>query len=319
MKTQHVCILGGTGFVGRHLVARLVKAGCQVRVLTRRRETHRELLVLPSVDLIEANINNAGVLAQQFRHMDAVINLVGILNEGRRKGRRFEDVHVELPRCIVDACQSAGVTRLLHMSALKADAETGPSRYLRTKGEGEALVLDAENLNVSCFRPSVIFGSDDQFFNRFASLLAMSPLIFPLACANARFAPVYVEDVARAFVRALDNPATFGQSYELCGPKPYTLRELVEYTAAISGHRRRIIGLGNTLSWWQGLIMEKLPLKPFSRDNYLSTRVDSLCQSCFPAVFDITPASIEAIVPGYLGEGDANARFSAMRRKARRD
>lgn len=188
-----------------------------------------------------------------------------------------------------------------------------------TKGEGEALVLDAENLNVSCFRPSVIFGSDDQFFNRFARLLAMAPFIFPLACANARFAPVYVEDVAEAFVRALGNPATFGQSYELYGPKPYTLRELVEYTGTISGHRRRIIGLGNSLSWWQGLLMERLPLKPFSRDNYFSTRANSLCKSCFPSVFEIKPTSVEAIVPTYLGKRDKNANLSDLRRRAARD
>jgi NADH dehydrogenase len=316
MRTPHICLIGGSGFVGRHLAARLIKAGHQVRVLTRRREAHRELLVLPNLTLVECNIYDAEALRAQLAGMDVVVNLVGILNE-RRRGD-FQRAHVELVQQIVDACRAGGVKRLLHMSALKADAENGPSLYLRSKGEGEAIALNATDLQVTAFRPSVIFGPDDQFLNRFAHLLALSPGIFPLACAEARFAPVYVEDVAEAFVRAINNPDTFGQTYELCGPTPYSLRELVEYVAELSGHRRRIISLGNRLSWWQGLIMERLPGKPFSRDNFLSTRVNSLCKSQFPAVFALKPAAIEAIVPGYLGGRDVNGRFGVLRKKAGR-
>jgi NADH dehydrogenase len=319
MKTRRICLIGGTGFVGRHLAAQLSKAGYAVRVLTRRRERHRELLVLPRVELIEANIYDPSELGRQFVGMDAVVNLVGILNGRRRRGQRFQDAHVELPRHIVAACHSAGVQRLLHMSALKADAQNGPSEYLRSKGEGEAVVMSAEGLQATSFRPSVIFGPDDQFFNRFARLLALSPGLFPLACANARFAPVYVEDVAAAFVNALDNPATIGQSYELCGPTPYSLYELVAYTARLSGHKRHILKLGPKLSWWQGFLLEHLPGQPFSRDNYRSTRVNSLCKSDFPEVFGISPSSIEAIVPGYLGERDMNVRLSSLRRMAGRD
>lgn len=315
MTTARVCLIGGSGFVGRHLAARLDKAGYEVTVLTRRRERHRELLVLPNLTLIEANIFDNDALIQQLKGMDVAVNLVGILNE-RRRGD-FQRVHVTLSRHIIDACRAAGVGRLLHMSALKADAQNGPSQYLRSKGEAEAAALAATDLHVTAFRPSVIFGPDDQFFNRFSRLLALSPGIFPLACANARFAPVYVEDVAEAFVRAINNPATFGQSYELCGPSTYSLRELVDYTAKLSGHQRRIISLGDRLSWWQGLIMEQLPGKPFSRDNFLSTRVNSLCKSSFPTLFEIKPASIEAIVPGYLGGRDLNVRYSALRKKAR--
>ena len=316
MRPSNICLIGGSGFVGRHLAARLTKTGHTVRVLTRRREAHRDLLVLPNLKLVEANIYDPNTLSTQLQGMDVVINLVGILNE-RRRGD-FRRVHVELTQRIVDACRIAGVGRLLHMSALKADAQNGPSRYLRSKGEGEAIALGATDLHVTAFRPSVIFGYDDQFFNRFARLLALSPGIFPLACANARFAPVYVEDVAEAFVRAIHNPDTFGQSFELCGPTPYSLRELVDYIAELTGHRRRIINLGDWLSWWQGFIMEQLPGKPFSRDNFLSTRVNSLCKSPFPAVFDIKPTSIEAIVPGYLGKREMNTRFGALRKKAGR-
>jgi uncharacterized protein YbjT (DUF2867 family) len=313
MKARHICIIGGSGFVGRHLAARLIKTGYQVRVLTRRREAHRELLVLPGLQLVECNVFDSQALLEQLSGMDAVINLVGILNE-RRRGD-FQRAHVSLSKNIVEACRSAGVSRLLHMSALKADAENGPSRYLRSKGEAETAVLAATNLQVTVFRPSVIFGDDDQFLNRFAHLLALAPGIFPLACADARFAPVYVEDVTEAFVRALDNADTYGQAYDLCGPKPYSLRQLVDYVADLSDHHRLIINLGDRLSWWQGLIMEHLPGKPFSRDNFLSTRVNSLCKSQFPAVFDIQPTPIEAVVPRYLGRQDANGRFNALRRR----
>ena len=322
-KITHVCVLGGTGFVGRHLVAHLAHAGYRVRVLTTRSERHRELKILPGVELVEASIYNEGSLEKHFRQFlgehGAVINLVGILNESRRPGRRFRDAHIALPQTVVNACRKAGVRRLLHMSALKADAESGPSKYLRTKGEGEAIVMGAQDLAATCFRPSVIFGHDDQFLNRFARLLALSPLVFPLACAQARFAPVYVEDVAEAMVRALQNPHTVGQCYELCGPRSYTLRELVAYTAQLGGRRKLIIGLGGALSWLQGLLMEYLPGQPFSRDNYLSTKVDSTCGAPFPALFGIQPRSLESVAPGYLGARDPNTRFNHLRRHAARD
>lgn len=313
MKTRQIGIIGGSGFVGRHLAARLIKQGDRVRVLTRRVEKHRELKVLPGLQLVECNVFDPQALAEQLRDMDVVVNLVGILNEHRRGD--FQRIHVELSRRIVEACQSVGVPRLLHMSALKADAENGPSQYLRSKGAAENAVLAASDLQVTVFRPSVIFGPDDQFFNRFAHLLAFAPGVFPLACADARFAPVYVEDVTKAFVLAIDKPETAGQAYDLCGPKPYSLRQLVNYVVELTGHRRHIINLGNRLSWWQGLIMEHLPRKPFSRDNFLSTRVNSLCKSQFPSVFNIQPASIEAVVPRYLGQQDSNGRFDTWRRK----
>ncbi|MBL1276179.1 MAG: complex I NDUFA9 subunit family protein [Ectothiorhodospiraceae bacterium] len=316
MNAARICLIGGSGFVGRHLAARLVRSGYEVKVLTRRREDHRELLVLPNLTLTECNIFNKDDLCAQLTDMDVAVNLVGILNE-RRKGD-FQRVHVDLSCLIIEACQSSGVKQLLHMSALKADGQNGPSQYLRTKGEAETAVLAATDIQVTAFRPSVIFGPDDLFFNRFAQLLAITPGIFPLACANARFAPVYVEDVAEAFVQSINNRATYGQAYELCGPSPYSLRELVDYTAKLSGNKRLIINLGDRLSWWQGRIMEYLPGKPFSRDNFLSTRVNSLCKSTFPDVFDITPASIESIVPGYLGKQHLNARYSAFRSKAGR-
>lgn len=315
MKTRVVCVLGGTGFVGRHLVAALSASGWRVRVVTRRRERHRDLLVLPGVDLIEGGIDDVAALRQYFSGAGAVINLVGILHE-RRRGE-FQAVHVDLPKHIVSACRAADVPRLLHMSALHADAARGASRYLRSKGEGENIVHTTTDIHVTSFRPSVIFGPGDSFFNRFACLIRVSPGLLPLACPDARFAPVYVADVVAAMVGSLDDRRTYGQRYDLCGPAQYTLRELVEFTARVTGRRCRVIGLSRTLSALQARVMGALPGKLLTYDNYLSMQVDSVCSGPFPDVFGVTPATIEAVVPRYLGRrGDP---FDAVRRVARHD
>ncbi len=319
MKIDTVCMLGGTGFVGRRLIQELTASGYKLRVLTRRRERHRDLLVLPNLTLVEADIHDARALAEQFAHCDAVINLVGILNEKGRDGSGFRRVHVELPRKIIQACLATGVTRLLHMSALNADAQMGRSHYLRSKGLGEELMHAAQGLHTTSFRPSVIFGPEDSFFNRFATLLKFSPLIFPLACPQARFAPVYVGDVAKSFTLALNEMASFGQHYELCGPRIYTLKQLVEYTAHVINVRRKIIGLNDGLSRLQARIFDRLPGKPFSLDNYYSLQTDSVCCGQFPATFNITPTPVETIVPNYLNRPEQKARFRDYRRGAGRN
>ncbi|HAS51143.1 MAG TPA: complex I NDUFA9 subunit family protein, partial [Gammaproteobacteria bacterium] len=225
MKIQKICMLGGTGFVGRHVATRLANQGYSLKVLTRHPQRHREIEVLPGAELIGADIHDPKALAEQFAGCDAVINLVGVLHEYGNQS--FRAVHAELPAKVVDACRATGVKRLLHMSALHADAAKGPSQYLFTKGEGENTVMQATDLAVTCFKPSIIFAPDDDFYNQFAGLLKFS-LALPLACPNSRFAPVYVEDVAQAFATALDNDATIGQRYELCGPRIYTFKEIVE-------------------------------------------------------------------------------------------
>lgn len=314
MNKRDICVLGGTGFVGKHLVTALSSAGWCVRVLTRRRERHRELLVLPHVDVIEANVQDEGVLREHFLGAAAVINLIGILNE-RRRGD-FQAVHVDLPRRIVSACRLLGVPRLLHMSALNADM-TGPSQYLRSKGEGETAAHAADGIAVTSFRPSVIFGPGDHFFNQFACLIRAAPGLLPLACPAARFAPVYVGDVVAAFVRAVTDKGTWGRRYDLCGPTAYSLRELFEFTAAVTGRRCTVIGLPNALSAIQARLMGLLPGKPLTYDNYLSMQVDSVCAGGFPAIFGISPAAIESIVPRYVvGKGDP---FDAIRYQARHD
>ena len=301
MSTHKICLLGGTGFVGKRLAARLSEAGHDIVILTRHRERQRDLLVLPTVRLVQGDVYDPEFLRKQFEGRDTVINLVGILNEKGRDGRGFARVHTELPSMIAEACRQTGVTRLLHMSALQASA-AAPSHYLRTKSQGEDAVHRAGNpdFHVTSFRPSVIFGPGDSFLNRFAGLLRFTPGVFPLACPEARFQPVYVEDVVRAFVESLDNHKTFGQRYDLCGPKVYTLREIVEYVARLIGKRVCIIGLNDALSYLQAATLEFVPGKPFSLDNYRSLKVDSVCDKGFPEVFGITPSSLEQIAPAYL-------------------
>jgi len=313
--------LGGSGFVGGHLANLLSDKGYKVRIPSRHPERHRELLILPGVETVAAPRLDAATLRERFAGCDAVINLIGILNERHDDGRGFHAAHVQLARKVVDACRDTGVQRLLHMSALGADAQAGPSHYLKSKGEAEDLVHEAgsESLQVTSFRPSVIFGPGDSLFNRFALLLRLSPVIFPLACPDSRFAPVYVGDVVHAFLHALEDKATVGQRYDLCGPATYTLRELVEYAAACAGVRRTIIGLGSRSSRWQARLLELVPGKPFSRDNYRSLQIDSVCgQVNGLETLGITPSSVEAVVPGYLGNEQSRRRYDDYRRQARR-
>ena len=312
MKTTSVCILGGTGFVGRHLVNRLAAEGVRCRILTRRPHRHRHVGVARGSTLVEANVHDRAELVRQFAGQDAVINLVGILNEGG--GESFRHAHYELPLSVLAACQTAGVPRLLHMSALNADAQRGTSEYLKTKGAAEDyLHANAGAVAVTSFRPSVIFGPDDSFFNRFAALLRI-PGPFPLACPSARFAPVYVGDVAEAFARSLDDPTTFDQRYDLCGPRVFTLRELVDYTVQAMGERKPILELNDTFSRLQAKVLGVLPGRPFTMDNYLSMQMDSVCEHDGLGRLDITPTDVDAIVPYVLGGTTPKQRLDALRR-----
>jgi NADH dehydrogenase len=320
MKNNTICLLGGTGFVGYHLANRLTQQGYAVNILTRRRERHRELLVNPAIRLIEADVFNSYELRQNFSVAGAVINLIGILNERNAKEGSFARIHAELPGLIADAASAAEVPRLLHMSALHADPAERDSRYLRTKGEGEDRVHAAanRNLRVTSFRPSVIFGPGDSFFNRFASLLRLSPLFLPLACPDSRFAPVYVGDVAAAFCKALADDATSGQRLELCGPDDYTLKELVVYTRDTLGLKKPVIGLGDALSRWQARLLGVMPGRPFTLDNYHSLQHDSVCTANALPALGITPTSLRTIVPAYIAHRNLRGRFRAFRRVARR-
>lgn len=320
MQIRTIGILGGTGFVGRTLANRLVRDGYRLRILTRNREAHREdLILLPGVDLVEANVYTPELLAQALSGCDAVINLVGILNERGRDGSGFRRAHVELAQHLLTACREKAIHRVLHMSALNADP-AAPSHYLRTKGEAENLLHGATDLAVTSFRPSVIFGPGDTFFNRFAGLLRFAPL-FPLACAGARFAPVFVQDVAEAIARTVADPGWYGRRLQLCGPTVYTLEELVRYTAACAGMKRCIVPLPDWLARVQAAVFDYWLLgafvdKPFSTDNYRSTRIDSVCACNDLDALGIRPTALEGVVPAYLGHRNARARYDDFRRRS---
>jgi NADH dehydrogenase len=314
MRIESVCVLGGTGFVGFHLVSRLAKQRKHVRVLTRRRERHKQLLVLPYVEVVEADIDDPATLERYFADRDAVINLVGILNEKGHRGEGFRRVHVDLAKKVLEACKNAGVGRLLHMSALGADQAGGPSFYLRTKGEAENHLhtFSKPSVAVTSFRPSVIFGPGDGLFNLFARLLAIAPVL-PVACPEARFQPVYVGDVVDRMEAALPDRRTFGDRYNLCGPEIWRLIDVVRYTRQLRGYRRLVLPLHDWVARVQASMMEFLPGKPFSRDNYASLQMDSVCPeggTCSTAV--------EAVVPYYLGPATRQGRLQGLRKEAGR-
>jgi NADH dehydrogenase len=320
MLIKRIGILGGTGFVGQSLCNRLSEQGYQLKVLTRSREYKRDnLILLPGLDLVQADVHDPAQLTRHLADCDAVINLIGILNEKGSNGKGFKKAHVELAEKLIMACSENNIHRLLQMSALNADAVNGKSHYLRTKGEAEDLLHgNKENIHVTSFRPSIIFGSADSFFNRFAKLLKMTPVFFPLACHSSKFAPVYVLDLVEMMVRSLKDPESYGQKFQLCGPRTYTLKELVSFTAKTIGANRKIIPLNDILSRIQAAIFDFVPSKPFSTDNYLSAKTDSVCTCNDLMHYGIEPMAIESIVPQYLTNHSYRSSYTEFRTTSHR-
>jgi uncharacterized protein YbjT (DUF2867 family) len=271
--------------------------------------------VLPTLETMVADPNDEGALARCLDNMDAVVNLVGILHPAGRA--TFASAHVELPRKIARACRTAGVRQFLHMSALGASA-SGPSEYLRSKAAGEEAVrATGAELPFTIFRPSVIFGEHDRFVNLFAGLARIFPVI-PLGGAHAKFQPIWVEDVARCFASSLGEPRALGSTYELCGPRVYTLEELVRFVASMVGRSPRIVRLPAALAALQAFAFEHLPGRLLTRDNLRSMSIDNVCAGPFPQVFGFDPAPLEAVVPEYLAGASTRARYQRFRHYAGR-
>lgn len=316
MQYKNVLVIGGSGFVGRYLVNELVGRGCRVLVPSRRRDKAKHLILLPTCDVVEADVHDDATLDHLVAGQQAVINLVGILHGSQA---RFERAHVTLTQRILAACAKHKVHRYLHMSALGADPN-GPSMYQRSKGRAEQAVRDSQ-LAWTIFRPSVIFGAEDSFLNMFAKLSAIAPVL-PIGGAKVKFQPVWVEDVAHAFANSLDNDATVGKTYELAGPKVYTLRELVQFASAAAGHRRPVIALPDSIARLQARLMELAPGEPLlSRDNLDSMKRDNIAstQPYVPAPelgIQATPMEPEASL--YLAGLHPRTRFGGFRARARR-
>ena len=318
MRRMSVCILGGTGFVGSRLAARLLRAGHAVTVLSRDPERHKALLVMPGLALERCDVYAEPALAERLRGHDVAINLVGILNERGFGGRGFRRAHTQLTGIAIDAARAAGVGRFLQVSALGA-AEDAPSHYLRSKGVAERRVRErAGPMEWTIYRPSVIFGPGDSFLNRFAALLAAVPGVFPLAMPDAKLQPVHVDDVVEALQRGVEGSVPSGATVELGGPRVVTLRDVVRFVATCTGRPHRILGLPRFASRLQAFCMDFVPGRPFSSDNYRSLTIDSVCAEDGFARFGLRPRSMEGSAPAFLGARESNARFSRWRRRAAR-
>lgn len=318
---RRVLVLGGSGFVGRHLCEKAGRLQCRLTVPTRRLENAKAVQPLPWVDPVQADVHDEAQLARLLPGHDAVVNLVAILHGTQTD---FARVHVELVHKLVRACRAAGVRRVVHVSALGA-AAGAPSMYQRSKAAGEAALAEGA-LDATVLRPSVVFGAGDHFLNLFARLQALFPVL-PLAGAATRLQPVWVEDLALAIVHALQagtaGPGTAARAapvVEACGPDVYTLRELVQLAGRLSGHPRPVFALPDALARLQAGLMEVLPGAPLMRrDNLDSLRVDNVASGTLPGLqsLGVVPAALDAIAPGYLAPRSSDALL-ARRRSAGR-
>lgn len=309
-EKYNILILGGTGFVGKMLCARLVAQGHKLTVLSRRPERHRDLEVLPTLTLKKANIHDENSLVYYCTNVDVVINLVGILNAKDLAGKEFDKVHIELVRKIVSACHVQRVKQLIHFSALGADAKDAPSLYLRTKGKAEEIITHAQNnfLHTTIFRPSLIMGPNADFINKFSKLIKYSPRIMLLPCASSLYAPVSIYDVIAAVDNSIINLACFNKRFDLCGPITYSLKNIVAIIAQGMHKKSFIIGLNTFFSLWLARILQFVPGKPITPDNVRSATIPSTSAESFPPELGVIPSGVEELIK--LSARDEKPHFS---------
>lgn len=321
MNSATIGILGGSGFIGSHLANALDSCGYHIRIFTRDREHARRCWTLPHAEVIEVDLNDSEKLAAAFTPCSTVINLIGILNERRDDGAQFQEVHAQLPQRAARACKAAGVEHFIQISALNADHHQ-TSFYLRSKHDGEALLRQesGRHFNVSVLRPSVVFGAQDSFANRFAELIRLSPGVLPIARADARFQPVFVGDVTQAILRLIEERTFRGRAYDIGGPEIVTLKEFIEYVASLMQRRVWVMSLGSGLSALQARVLEWVPGKPFSRDNLRSLQHDSVCSGENELMtLDIEPTPMREVLPRFLAGTNQRSRYYDYRVQARRD
>lgn len=300
LRDKLITIFGGTGFIGRYLVRELAKTGAMIRVVSR--DPQRGLFLKTSgyvgqVVLERGSLNEPNSLKAMLEGTDVVINLIGILFE--HGSQRFANVHARGAERLAKAAAEAGVERLLHMSALGVD-KAGRSKYARTKHAGEQAVLAAFP-NATLFRPSVVFGPEDDFINRFASMASAAPVI-PIVGGKTRFQPVYVVDVAQAMVNALLTEQSKGVTYELGGPHIYRLADIIRYIMKETGHERPLISLPTLMASVIGTAAEILPNPPLTSDQVKLLQYDNVISSDVPGFEElgIKPTALEVVAPDYL-------------------
>jgi uncharacterized protein YbjT (DUF2867 family) len=301
MAAKLFTVIGGSGFIGRYVVQKLAAQGHRVRVAVRNPNLAQFLKPLGAVgqiQIVQANVRHAGSIASAVAGADGVVNLVGLLFESGHQ--TFDDVQAEGAATVAKACAQAGVRALVHVSAIGADIES-EANYARTKGAAEAAVREAFSA-VTVLRPSVVFGPEDGFFNRFAGLAKLSPLVFPVIAGDAKLQPVYVLDVAEAISQALQSGAHAGHTYELGGPKVYTLRELVRFILTEIQAKRALIEVPMGIARLQALVLGLLPNPIVTRDQLKMLETPNVVGTGGNgfAAFGVSPTPVEAIVPGYL-------------------
>ena len=307
-----IIILGGTGFIGSQLSAKLSPLCDKICVLTRNIEANKDLKLIPNLEIIQANVLDERSLNAAFSGSDIVINTIGILNESGRDNT-FNNLHYELTKKISNAIKLNKVKRYLYISSLNADPRA-TSQYLITKGLAETYIRDNTNnfCNTTIFRPSIVFGEDDSFFNKFSTILRFLP-VFPLACPNSKFMPIYVNELTDFMVSTISDNTTYGQKIDVTGPNEYTFRQLIDITLKALKIRRLIIPLNYTLSKLQAVIFQRLPGKLFTLDNFLSLQTDSCSTKGFKGKL-----AVEDIVPGYLNFSLKQKHFENLRKKSGR-
>jgi NADH dehydrogenase len=311
-KFNKVVILGGTGFIGAQLATKLSPKSKKIIIPTRNTESNLGLKMIPNLEIVRTDIKDERSINLLLEDADLVINTVGILNE-INEDNSFDKIHYQLPKKVSNSIKKNKVKRFMHISSLNADPKS-IGKYLKSKGKAEDFLISETSsfCNLTIFRPSIVFGESDSFFNKFASLLKFLP-IFPLACPNAKFMPVYVEDLTDFMISTINNIDSYGKKIDVTGPGEYTFRELIDHTLAALKIRRVIIPLNSFLSRLQASVFEKLPGKLFTMDNYQSLQIDSCSDEGFKG-----SSSLEDIIPQYLNIKTKQERFEKLRKKSGR-
>jgi NADH dehydrogenase len=310
-----VTVFGGSGFLGRHVVRALAKRGYRIRVAVRRPDLAGHLQPLGAVGqikAIQANLRYRWSVDRAVEGADAVVNLVGILAQSGRQ--TFDAVQAFGPRAIAEASRAAGLFNLVHISAIGADPESDIA-YLRSKAEGEAGIRSVMGEAV-IMRPSIVFGPEDSFFNRFAGMARFSPALPLIGGGHTRFQPVYAGDVAEAVARAIDGVARRAAIYELGGPEVLTFRECMERMLAVTRRRRALVSIPFGVAKWQGRVLEKLPGSLLTYDQVRMLELDTIVSDAAKAEgrtlegLGIAPTALDVVLPTYLRRFRGQGEFS---------